>query len=192
MHPQLQRLYSRVPFWKQMVHRFQAMPFPLRRKFFRGYDLDGNSYWEFYLERQQVRPRRIVEPIAPQSLLFNYFDKVPIQWTQWLRYARHDAPTPMELIKEEERIEKLQALAQIKDQEQTWNKALIDDKIEKNMYKEMDKLHAQNAVDALDRVGLSPEINQQEQKKEKENDPWKQAQLEEQERQHATVLNPKR
>lgn len=141
------------------------------------------------MERQQTRPRRIVEPINPESLIFNYFDKVPIQWAQWLRYARHEAPTPMELIKEQERVQKLQALASIKDQEQAWNKALIDDKIEKNMYKEMDKLHAEQAVDALNRSGLSPE---QQQKQQQEEDPWKKAQMEEEKNQREAVFTPRR
>ncbi|TID29593.1 hypothetical protein CANINC_001867 [Pichia inconspicua] len=166
--------------------------------FFKGYDLDGNSYWEFYLERQQTRPRRIVEPLNPERLIFNYFDKVPIQWAQWLRYARHEAPTPIELIKDQERVKKLQALASIKDQEQAWNKALIDDKIEKNMYKEMDRLHAEQAVDALNRSGppeqqqQNQQQQQQQQQQQHQEDPWKKAQMEEEKNQREAVFTPRR
>lgn len=136
-----------------------------------------------------------MEPIEPQSLLYNYFDKVPIQWAQWLRYARHDAPTPVELLKDQERVQRLQALTQLKDQEQAWNKAIIDDKVEKNMYKEMDKLHSERAVDILNRVGLSPENTQkdiQNQRHIKQTDPWKRAQMEERQNQLETIVKSKR
>lgn len=58
-----------------------------------GYDLQGNTYWEFRLTRGlegNERWRRIVN--YPRSAHYSSV-KVSPQWHQWLRHTRQDPPT---------------------------------------------------------------------------------------------------
>lgn len=56
-----------------------------------GWDLQGNTYWEFRLTRESgERMRRIVK--YPQSTHLSAV-KVSPQWHQWLRYTRDQPPT---------------------------------------------------------------------------------------------------
>lgn len=56
-------LHGKVSNFQSFIHRWQSLrSVPFRRRFFVGYDLDGNSYWEFYVDgNKDVRPRRIVD-----------------------------------------------------------------------------------------------------------------------------------
>ncbi|AWU74675.1 uncharacterized protein C5L36_0A12510 [Pichia kudriavzevii] len=195
----IKTLYQRIPLWKQLYYKWRSIRgVPLRKKFFVGYDLEANTYWEFYLDRQQTRPRRLVEPYKPQPLLFDYFNKLPIQWTQWLRYTRRVPPTIEEILKDEERIRNLQALSQFKEHEQTYNKHLQQEKIHQNLQKELHKLEekedknrhddAVNAARFMQKSGYDlNETIQHQEVKEKPNtkldrdasslahDPWKRA-----------------
>lgn len=151
----LKEFYSKIPLWKQVYYKWRSLKgVPFRKKYFVGYDLDGNTYWEFYLERNQKRPRRIVEPIEPQALLFNYFEKVPIQWAQWLKYARHTPPSVYDIVADQERIKRLQILAAFKDSEQQYNRELQQHKVDANLEKELGKLNTpksnDNDTNALD------------------------------------------
>ena len=103
-----------------------------------GYDLKGNTYWEFFpTGNKNIRPRRIWHPFRTESFIFDYFDKLPIQWLQWLRYSRPKAPSLDELIKDEERLETLRKLVKLKGQELEYKKTVSNDKMIKNMYKEL-------------------------------------------------------
>lgn len=103
-----------------------------------GYDLKGNTYWEFFpTGNKSIRPRRIWHPFKTESFIFDYFDKLPIQWLQWLRYSRSRAPTLQELVDDEKRLKTLKELVSLKGQELEYKKAVNDDQIIKNMYKEL-------------------------------------------------------
>ncbi|CAN3355088.1 hypothetical protein DICA3_B08966 [Diutina catenulata] len=98
--------------WQRMIHKFQSRrDIPFRKKFFCGYDLHGNTYWEFTLDGNMQRLRRKMEPY--KSLLFksDYFSTVPPQWLQWLRRTRYPAPTLEELTADEMRQQKIKVLA---------------------------------------------------------------------------------
>jgi NADH dehydrogenase [ubiquinone] 1 alpha subcomplex assembly factor 2 len=79
-----------------------------------GFDLEGNTYWEFRLTRgteSNERWRRIVN--YPRSTHYSQV-KVSPQWHQWLRHTRKDPPTIVEQqdnIVRQERIKVLAAQA---------------------------------------------------------------------------------
>lgn len=80
---------------------------PFKSKYFVGYDLDGNSYWEFKNVNNPGRYRRIVEPVNPDLSLVDH--KIPPQWMQWLRFTRPNHPSLQELLADKQRQELLQA-----------------------------------------------------------------------------------
>lgn len=209
MSDKIKAFYNKVPVWKQIYYKWRSLKgVPFRKKYFVGYDLDANTYWEFYLERQQARPRRIVEPYEPQKLLFNYFDKVPIQWAQWLKYARRTPPSIFDIIADEERIKKLQVLSQFRDSEQLYNKELKQQKIDYNLQKELSKLEAEkaeraeNAAKIVQRAGVDASSlakNQDIKTKpgvklhsdnEVSDDPWKKADQHSTEQPEESTINP--
>lgn len=60
-----------------MMHRWQSLrSVPFRRRFFIGYDLDGNSYWEFYVDgyggKNGAKPRRIVDYLETRPNWVDY------------------------------------------------------------------------------------------------------------------------
>lgn len=72
-------------------YKWKAMRLPWRKRFLVGWDLQGNTYWEFRLTRAaNERMRRIVK--YPQSTHLSSV-KVSPQWHQWLRYTRDEPPT---------------------------------------------------------------------------------------------------
>ncbi|RMJ12057.1 hypothetical protein CDV36_008314 [Fusarium kuroshium] len=74
-------------------YRWKALRLPWRKRFLMGYDLQGNTYWEFRLTRGlegSERWRRIVN--YPRSTHYSSV-KVSPQWHQWLRHTRQDPPT---------------------------------------------------------------------------------------------------
>ncbi|KAG5355843.1 NADH-ubiquinone oxidoreductase assembly factor N7BML [Yarrowia sp. B02] len=99
---------DKVPKWKQIYHKWRGIQnMPFKSKYFVGYDLDGNSYWEFKNVNNPGRYRRIVEPAKPDLSLVDH--KIPPQWVQWLRFTRPHHPTLEELIADKQRQELLQA-----------------------------------------------------------------------------------
>ncbi|KAJ4317123.1 hypothetical protein N0V84_007507 [Fusarium piperis] len=74
-------------------YKWKALRLPWRKRFLMGYDLQGNTYWEFRLTRGlegNERWRRIVN--YPRSTHYSSV-KVGPQWHQWLRHTRQDPPT---------------------------------------------------------------------------------------------------
>jgi NADH dehydrogenase [ubiquinone] 1 alpha subcomplex assembly factor 2 len=192
----IKAFHKKIPVWKQLYFKWRSLTnVPFRKKFFIGYDLDGNTYWEFYLEGKgkNIRPRRVMEPYKPEALLLNYFEKVPIQWTQWLKFSRKTPPSIFDIVADEERVRKLQILAEFKENEQLYNKELKQQKIDANLQNELQKLQqqaslqAENAAKILEKTGHSvderiehKEIKsksnaklQTDASKLEENDPWK-------------------
>ncbi|KAI9166826.1 NADH-ubiquinone oxidoreductase assembly factor [Paramyrothecium foliicola] len=77
---------------KQAWYRWKALRLPWRKRFLMGFDLQGNTYWEFRLTRDpesNERWRRIVQ--YPSSTHHSQV-KVSPQWHQWLRHTREDPP----------------------------------------------------------------------------------------------------
>ncbi|EMG46504.1 N7BML NADH-ubiquinone oxidoreductase assembly factor N7BML [Candida maltosa Xu316] len=151
---------SKYPWWKRALHRFQSRrDIPFRRKFFVGYDLYGNTYWEFTIDGNMQRLRRKLEPFQKELFEVDYFKTVPPQWIQWLRRTRNEVPTLDELISDQLRQQRLKILA--KQADEKWH-------LEKLRLEEEQRLKLQRE---LDRV----KIEGQEFENKKSEDPWKQA-----------------
>ncbi|KAI2465327.1 hypothetical protein F4781DRAFT_34468 [Annulohypoxylon bovei var. microspora] len=94
-------------------YQWKAIRFPWRKRVLVGLDLQGNTYWEFRLQRgdpsqPDSRFRRIVQ--YPRSTHYSEI-KVSPQWHQWLRYQRAEVPTLDEQAQDLVRREQMKVLA---------------------------------------------------------------------------------
>ncbi|QPG72831.1 hypothetical protein FOA43_000133 [Brettanomyces nanus] len=144
----MDRINKVVPIWRRVWYSWKSLEsVPFRKQFFAGYDLKGNTYWEFYPRgKGPEKPRRIWHPYKSEEFVFDYFDKLPIQWLQWLRYSRYKAPTVQELVDDERRLEKLQKVVKLKGEQMEYKKNLSDNKMVENMYKEIQKMEGEKAT----------------------------------------------
>ncbi|PTB67460.1 hypothetical protein BBK36DRAFT_1116397 [Trichoderma citrinoviride] len=96
----------------QAWYKWKALRLPWRRRFFIGFDLQGNTFWEFRHHRgasdSGERWRRIVS--YPRSTHLSSV-KVSPQWHQWLRHARREPPSLDEQRAEAVRQERIKLLA---------------------------------------------------------------------------------
>lgn len=126
-------LFIRMDLVKGKVSLFKALwlkwrslkNIPFRKKFFIGYDLNGNTYWEFYLENPNERRRRIVEYRDPAPHYINSATSkdLPPQCMMWLRRTRPDFPTLTELANDVARQERMKILA--KQADERWRKGSL-------------------------------------------------------------------
>lgn len=85
--------------------RWQTLRLPWRKTFFRGFDLDGNKYFESYNPLNPAKYRRTVKYVHDGHYTDN---NVTPQWMAWLRHTKKDAPTLDELYQEVARIHQTQ------------------------------------------------------------------------------------
>lgn len=112
-----------TPFRQAYLKWCSLRTVPFRKKFFIGYDLDGNTYWEFHNYNNPYRPRRIVEY---RETNLNWVDyKMPPQWMQWLRYTRPHYPTLEELYNDKVRQEVLKL--KVKAADERWKSIPLKD-----------------------------------------------------------------
>ncbi|AOA63052.1 Hypothetical protein PP7435_CHR2-1176 [Komagataella phaffii CBS 7435] len=105
-----------VPVWKQYLYTWQSLRnIPFRKKWFIGYDLSGNTYWEFIVERNSKNYRRKMVPYQRKDFMHDYYESVPPQWQQWLRFVKQHPPTLTELIADRQRQEAIKELAKNAD-----------------------------------------------------------------------------
>ena len=104
---------------RNIFNRFQAMNMPLlSAKRFKGYDLDGNMYFE--TASKGPRPKRTVSYNDPQNnhhITYNP-DTKPTQWQAWMRHTRQDPPTLEELEEDLKRLQILHSTLALKEQHQ--------------------------------------------------------------------------
>ncbi|KAF1977309.1 hypothetical protein BU23DRAFT_452555 [Bimuria novae-zelandiae CBS 107.79] len=93
---------------KRLWYNWKMLQLPWRRRRLAGFDLEGNSYWEFKISKHAARTRRIVE--YPGGVYHSDVN-VPPQWIQWLRQTRFEAPTIQEQQLEVLRQERMKMLA---------------------------------------------------------------------------------
>ncbi|KAK7542667.1 uncharacterized protein J3D65DRAFT_223601 [Phyllosticta citribraziliensis] len=93
---------------KQWWYKWKALDLPWRKKVLRGFDLAGNTFWEFKDAHNTQRWRRIVQYTGKTHLSDV---QVPPVWMQWLRHARRDAPTLPEQRMEQSRQLRMKQLA---------------------------------------------------------------------------------
>lgn len=104
-----------TPF-QRLIHRFKARrDIPFRKKFFVGYDLHGNTYWEFTLDGNMLRLRRKLEPYQLMLFKSDYVQTIPPQWLQWLRRTREEPPTVQELVDDQIRQQRMKILSEQAD-----------------------------------------------------------------------------
>lgn len=69
----MELIKDKVPKWKQIYLQWRSLRnIPFRKKFFIGYDLDGNTYWEFYNPNNPYKARRIVDYRIPRKNWVDY------------------------------------------------------------------------------------------------------------------------
>ncbi|CAK9441686.1 uncharacterized protein LODBEIA_P55540 [Lodderomyces beijingensis] len=147
------------------IHQFQSLKYiPGRRKFFVGYDLHGNTYWEFAIEKitPATKLRRKMEPWKPQLFEVDYFKTVPPQWLQWLRRTRDHVPTLAELIEDERRRERMKVLSLVADDKWRSEKARLEVEEREKLQRELDRVSGEaQGVD----TGKLPKVES--------DDPWR-------------------
>ncbi|CAN3375666.1 hypothetical protein DIURU_001227 [Diutina rugosa] len=181
--------------WQRMIHQWKARrDIPFRKKFFCGYDLHGNTYWEFTLDGNMQRLRRKMEPWKPLLFKSDYFETVPPQWLQWLRRTRFEAPTLEELINDQVRQQKIKVLAAHAESKWYAEKQRLEEEQKLKLQQELDrakqdqeaylKQYEQEQAEKQipqDNTTGEPVINTEEKHSGKNNDvsepydPWKQA-----------------
>ncbi|CCH46293.1 hypothetical protein BN7_5885 [Wickerhamomyces ciferrii] len=109
-------LKGKITPFQRLWHQWKSLRnVPFRKKWFVGYDLDANTYWEFSNANNPVgRLRRIVEYHEKGKNFTDY--KIPPRWIQWLRHTRYDYPSLQTLIAEEQRQEAMKILASRADE----------------------------------------------------------------------------
>lgn len=104
-----------IPWRTQLWHRWKSLRnVPFRKKWFVGYDLEGNSYWEFRDRNNPSRLRRQIAHNRPHYM-FGAFQPHPM-WIQWLQFTRAKPPTLQDLVNDAQRLQRLKVLAEHADQ----------------------------------------------------------------------------
>ncbi|KAF1844999.1 uncharacterized protein K460DRAFT_405279 [Cucurbitaria berberidis CBS 394.84] len=89
-------------------YQWKMMRLPWRKKWLVGFDLQGNTFWEFKDALHALRKRRI----AKYSRKTHFGDvNVSPAWMQWLRHTRYDPPTVVEQQQDLLRQERMKILA---------------------------------------------------------------------------------
>ncbi|KAH3949759.1 NADH dehydrogenase 1 alpha subcomplex subunit [Parastagonospora nodorum] len=89
-------------------YEWRMKRFLWRKKWLVGFDLQGNTFWEFKDQLHALRNRRI----AKYSRDTHYGDvNVSPSWMQWLRHTRFDPPSIAEQQQEIRRQERMKMLA---------------------------------------------------------------------------------
>lgn len=136
---------SKYPLWKRVLHKFQARrDIPFRRKFFVGYDLHGNTYWEFTIDGNMSRLRRKLEPFQESLFKADYFETVPPLWLQWLRRTKKEPPTLQELMEDQVRQQRIKILAMQADQKWTMEKQRLEHEQAVKLQAELDRVELEN------------------------------------------------
>lgn len=126
---------------QRLIHQWKSRrDIPFRKKFFVGYDLHGNTYWEFTVDGNMQRLRRKSEPYKPHLFKADYFATIPPQWLQWLRRTRQNSPTLEELINDQVRQQKMKILAQQADEKWYLEKKRLEEEHQKKLASELAKV----------------------------------------------------
>ncbi|KAF2626195.1 hypothetical protein BU25DRAFT_344145 [Macroventuria anomochaeta] len=93
---------------KRAWYEWKMLRFPWRKKWLVGFDLQGNTFWEFKDALHSLRNRRI----AKYHRSTHYGDvNVSPGWMQWLRHTRFEPPTLQEQQQEVQRQANIKLLA---------------------------------------------------------------------------------
>ncbi|KAF3006519.1 hypothetical protein E8E13_005213 [Curvularia kusanoi] len=93
---------------KRAWYEWKMLRFPWRKRWLVGFDLQGNTFWEFKDALHSMRNRRI----AKYSRSTHYGDvNISPGWMQWLRHTRFEPPTIQEQQAEVQRQANIKLLA---------------------------------------------------------------------------------
>lgn len=159
--------------WRRLVHKFQARrDIPFRKKFFVGYDLHGNTYWEFTIDGNMQRLRRKLEPYQESYFKSDYFETVPPQWLQWLRRMKRDPPTLQELVDDQIRQQRIKLLAMQADQKWTLEKDRQENEQQMRLQAELDRVKQESAQFAAAHESEDPWAQTDAENKPDAKNPW--------------------
>ncbi|KAF2758440.1 hypothetical protein EJ05DRAFT_485569 [Pseudovirgaria hyperparasitica] len=98
---------------RQLWYKWKKIKLPWRRQTLVGFDLAGNTFWEFRDVLRSGRMRRIAKY---PSTAYHSDVKVTPQWMQWLRHTREDPPSLEEQQQDVVRQIQMRQLAQLADE----------------------------------------------------------------------------
>ncbi|KAK2594109.1 hypothetical protein QQS21_008164 [Conoideocrella luteorostrata] len=169
-------------------YRWKALRLPWRKRFFIGYDLQGNTYWEFRLTSNETRWRRIVS--YPRSAHYSSVRVSPL-WHQWLRHTRVEPPSLDEQRGDIARQERMKYLAQEADARWEAKPKVMEDAVARSapaLTGEATHTHDQDRRSQTPHAGQTEKMssekqrggqkqkqNQQQQQKAEADDPWDKA-----------------
>ncbi|KAF2193731.1 hypothetical protein K469DRAFT_712522 [Zopfia rhizophila CBS 207.26] len=108
---------------RRLWYNWKMMRLPWRRKWLVGFDLQGNTFWEFKDALHANRNRRIVK----YSRWTHHGDvNVPPQWMQWLRNTRFEPPSLAEQQADVVRQERIKLLAAQADERWASKPSFLD------------------------------------------------------------------
>ncbi|CDK25533.1 unnamed protein product [Kuraishia capsulata CBS 1993] len=130
-----------VPLSKRLFYKWKALrTVPFRSQFFVGYDLSGNTYWEFTMDRNFQNLRRKIQPHHRKEFTVDYYKNIPPQWHQWLRFVRNNPPTIQELLADKHRQEAIKELAKRSDEKWEMEKLQLEGQTNAHLKEELDKI----------------------------------------------------
>ncbi|KAF2197890.1 hypothetical protein GQ43DRAFT_443840 [Delitschia confertaspora ATCC 74209] len=108
---------------KRLWYSWKMIKLPWRRKWLVGFDLQGNTFWEFKDALHSNRNRRIVK----YSRWTHYGDvNISPSWVQWLRHTRFDPPSLAEQQADVIRQERIKMLAAQADERWAAKPSFLD------------------------------------------------------------------
>lgn len=173
-------LKNKYTYLQRLSHQFQRRrDIPFRKKFFVGYDLAGNTYWEFTIDGNMQRLRRKLEPFEKKLFKVDYFKDVPPQWLQWLRRTREHAPTLEELINDQVRQQKIKVLAAQADEKWHMEKQRLEQEQQLKLERELQRAKDDSQKDVEEsnqpQSNEPPSTELKEESATPKDDPWAQA-----------------
>ncbi|KAH8700070.1 hypothetical protein GQ44DRAFT_632471, partial [Phaeosphaeriaceae sp. PMI808] len=159
-------------------YQWKMRRFPWRRKWLVGFDLQGNTFWEFKDALHALRNRRI----AQYSRSTHYGDiNVSPSWMQWLRHTRFEPPTLAEQQQDLARQDRIKVLASQADARWASKPSALDapDKgqpVQMLQSRDLDSSAGQMNMDINQEIRDAPSAETlKKEKNEPIHSPWKQA-----------------
>ncbi|CAI6313421.1 unnamed protein product [Periconia digitata] len=162
---------------RRLWFQWRTMKLPWRKRWLVGYDLQGNTYWEFKDNLNSNRFRRIVE----YTRSTHYGDvNVPPQWMQWLRHTRFEPPTIADQHAEIQRQERMKILAAQADARWAAKPSALDAAPETQQPVQM--LQSQDAASGIRQMNVGQERRDMEAEAAREEAQQERKRVEEEER----------
>lgn len=151
-------LKNKYTYLQKALHRWKARrDIPFRKRFFVGYDLHGNTYWEFSPDGNMQRLRRKMEPFQKLFFKADYFSLVPPQWLLWLRRTRNSPPTLLELTEDQSRQATVKLRAEHADRNWRLEKQRQTEHFEAQLSDELHRAQTDGVLEIANENAESPD-----------------------------------